>query len=43
MTMKQIGAAQFKERCLSLLDEVDPDGIVIQMLYEPTLSRQEIK
>ena len=27
--MKQIAAAKFKEQCLSLLDEVDPDGIVI--------------
>lgn len=27
--MKQIAAAQFKARCLALLDEVDPDGIVI--------------
>jgi len=29
MTMKQIGAAKFKEHCLALLDEVDPEGIVI--------------
>lgn len=29
MTMKQIAAAQFKARCLSLLDEVDADGLVI--------------
>ena len=35
MTMKQIGAAQFKERCLSLLDEVDPDGIVITKRGKP--------
>jgi prevent-host-death family protein len=27
--MKQIAAAQFKARCLALLDQVDPDGIVI--------------
>ena len=27
--MKQIAAAEFKARCLALLDEVDPDGIVI--------------
>jgi len=27
--MKQIAAAKFKEQCLSLLNEVDPDGIVI--------------
>ena len=27
--MKQIAAAVFEKQCLSLLDEVDPDGIVI--------------
>lgn len=27
--MKSIGAAQFKEHCLALLDEVGPEGIVI--------------
>jgi prevent-host-death family protein len=27
--MKTIGAAQFKARCLALLDEVEPDGLVI--------------
>jgi prevent-host-death family protein len=29
MPVKQIAAAKFKERCLALLDEVGPDGIVI--------------
>jgi prevent-host-death family protein len=29
MTMKQVSAAKFKETCLSLLDAVDPEGIVI--------------
>jgi antitoxin (DNA-binding transcriptional repressor) of toxin-antitoxin stability system len=29
VVMKQIAAAKFKEQCLSLLDEVDPEGIVI--------------
>lgn len=29
MTMKQIPAAKFKESCLSLLDTVDGEGIVI--------------
>jgi len=33
--MKQIGAAQFKERCLALLDEVDQDGIVITKRGKP--------
>ena len=27
--MKTVGAAQFKEQCLSLLDNVGPEGIVI--------------
>lgn len=27
--MKRIPAAKFKEQCLALLDEVDPEGIVI--------------
>ena len=35
MTMKQIGAARFKEQCLSLLDSVDPDGIVITKRGKP--------
>ena len=33
--MKQIAAAKFKEHCLSLLDEVDPDGIVITKRGKP--------
>jgi prevent-host-death family protein len=35
MTMKQIAAARFKAQCLSLLDEVDPDGIVITKRGKP--------
>lgn len=27
--MKSIGAAKFKEQCLSLLEEVGPEGLVI--------------
>ena len=27
--MKTMGAAKFKERCLAILDRVDPEGIVI--------------
>jgi prevent-host-death family protein len=27
--MKKMGAAEFKQKCLSLLDRVDPDGVVI--------------
>ena len=33
--MKQIAAAKFKERCLSILDRVDPDGIVITKRGKP--------
>jgi prevent-host-death family protein len=33
--MKQIAAAKFKETCLSLLDSVDPDGIVITKRGKP--------
>ena len=33
--MKTIGAAQFKEQCLALLDEVGPEGIVITKHGKP--------
>lgn len=29
VTMKQIAAAKFKEHCLSILDDVAPEGLVI--------------
>ena len=35
MTLKQIAAVKFKEQCLSLLDEVEPDGIVITKRGKP--------
>jgi prevent-host-death family protein len=35
MTMKRIGAAKFKEQCLSILDEVDDEGIVITKRGKP--------
>ena len=35
MSMKQIGAAEFKERCLSILDRVDSEGIVITKRGKP--------
>lgn len=35
MSMKHIAAAKFKETCLSLLDEVDPEGIVITKRGKP--------
>ena len=33
--MKQIGAAEFKARCLSILDHVEDDGIVITKRGKP--------
>jgi prevent-host-death family protein len=35
MTMKYVPAAKFKATCLALLDEVDPDGIVITKHGKP--------
>ena len=35
MPLKQIAAAKFKERCLSILDRVGPDGIVITKRGKP--------
>jgi len=33
--MRTVGAAKFKERCLSILDELDPEGIVITKRGKP--------
>jgi prevent-host-death family protein len=33
--MKQIAAAKFKEQCLSILDRVDDEGIVITKRGKP--------
>lgn len=33
--MKTIAAAKFKEQCLSILDRLDPDGIVITKHGKP--------
>ncbi len=33
--MKSINAAKFKEQCLSLLDEVDPEGLIITKHGKP--------
>ncbi len=35
MTMKEIGAAEFKAHCLAILDEVDDDGLVITKRGKP--------
>jgi len=33
--MKHIAAAKFRDTCLALLDEVDPEGIVITKRGKP--------
>ncbi|MBI3767902.1 MAG: type II toxin-antitoxin system prevent-host-death family antitoxin [Deltaproteobacteria bacterium] len=33
--MRQIAAAKFKEQCLAILEEVDPDGIIITKRGKP--------
>ena len=33
--MKEIGAAKFKEQCLSLLDHLDADGIIVTKHGKP--------
>ena len=35
MVMKKIAAAKFKEQCLSILDHLEPDGIVITKHGKP--------
>ena len=33
--MKTVGAAKFKQQCLSLLDHLDPDGLVVTKHGKP--------
>ncbi|MBI2766075.1 MAG: type II toxin-antitoxin system Phd/YefM family antitoxin [Chloroflexi bacterium] len=33
--MKTIAAAKFKEQCLAILDDVDPEGIIITKRGKP--------
>ena len=35
MQTKRIGAAKFKERCLAILDDLGPDGIVVTKHGKP--------
>jgi prevent-host-death family protein len=35
MTVKKVAAAKFKEQCLSILDHLEPDGIVITKHGKP--------
>jgi prevent-host-death family protein len=41
--MKSVPAAKFKAQCLSLLDRVDPDGIVITKHGKPVAKLIPIK
>ena len=41
--MKQIPAAKFKEQCLSLLDRVDPEGIIITKHGKPVATLTPIR
>ena len=33
--MKEIAAAKFKEQCLALLDQLDPDGLIVTKRGKP--------
>ena len=33
--VKEIGAAKFKEQCLALLDQLDPDGLIVTKHGKP--------
>jgi len=35
MVMKKMAAAKFKEQCLSVLDHLDPDGVLITKHGKP--------
>lgn len=35
MSAKTIGAAQFKEKCLAILDDIGPEGIVVTKHGKP--------
>lgn len=35
MSARTIGAAQFKEQCLAILDEVGPEGIIVTKHGKP--------
>jgi prevent-host-death family protein len=35
MAEQRMGAAQFKERCLQVLDELSPDGLIITKRGKP--------
>lgn len=35
MAQKTMGAAQFKEKCLSILDRLDPEGVIVTKHGKP--------
>ena len=35
MTMRKVAAAKFKEQCLSMLDHLEPEGLVITKHGKP--------
>lgn len=41
--MKRIAAAKFKQQCLSILDRVDPEGIVITKHGKPVATLLPVK
>lgn len=41
--MKRIAAAKFKEQCLSILDRVEPEGLIITKHGKPVATLMPIK
>ena len=41
--MKTIGAAKFKENCLALLDQLDPDGLVVTKRGRPVARGRSLR
>jgi prevent-host-death family protein len=41
--MKEIAASEFKAKCLSILDDVDPEGIIITKRGKPVARLVPIK
>lgn len=43
MEPKKIGAAKFKEQCLSILDNLEPDGVIVTKHGKPVAKVTPIK
>jgi prevent-host-death family protein len=41
--MKEIAASEFKAKCLSILDDVDPEGIIITKRGKPVAKLVPVK